>query len=553
MQYLIITFLTFLFIIFVTPYFIVYLNSKGIVDPTGDVRRINTIPIPRMGGAMIYAIIMIVLTAFYQNIPHLNLLIAGSVIIFFTGFIDDVKSMQWYYKFLLQSAATVLLILFIFNYFNQTIFFFGFILPYPFDKIILFLFILGTINAFNLLDGLDGLTAGLTLIVSLLCLIVGLNSKMFFLPLISAVLIGSTLGFLKFNANPAQVFLGDTGSLTLGYFSTAAVLSLSGQKGTPYFDLTFPVIVFAVPVLDALRVMVLRLSRNTHPFKPDKNHIHHILFSKQIRHKTTVFIIHGFTIAFGFSAVYYYQVNKFIGFIFYFILLVIFLFTGEIIQYIINHDVLLNHFRKIKKTPDILLKVYRNYILPIGVISVLALVVYLLFSPNISKDNIYSFFIVFIIMSFIYSFLNFKRLNHIAEVIVLLNIIIFYIITGLNGEFSKVIFKSPFGPILLNHIYFLLLIPIVIFFVLFRDRLSEKKEHILTGVDLIITMAIVFVIAALQFMKYPSASEISNTILRSFILYMFYKAVVSCHQRTQLIFYFGSFVIALIAVFRSLF
>lgn len=553
MVYLTIAFLSFLFTIFFTPYYIDFLKRKGIVDkPDGD-RRVNTEPIPRMGGLIIYAVLLIIVLSFYSNLYAVKNFLIGSLIIFIIGLIDDLKPQRWYVKFAFQSAAAVFMILFLSYHNYNYLEFLGIQIPAALDKMILFFFIVGSINAFNLLDGLDGLTTGLTLISASLCLIIGLSGDFTFLPVVAAVLIGSSLGFLKFNANPAQIFLGDTGSLTLGYFTTAAILVAAGEVNKHAIDLAFPIIVLAVPLFDTLRVMLSRIRKRVNPFLPDNNHIHHIILGKNIRHKTSVFILQGFILIFTVIGLIYIMESKFTGFILFLLMLILFISAPVIIGFIIKKDHLLFYGRSIKRFPDFLINIYKNYLIPFISIAVVGFIFLLLINESILNSKLNVFFLIFIFLTIVYSLLTYTKKRQYSEVIVLINLILFFIITGLNGTFYNLYHITANYSININQLFILVLFPVIIFYLFFRDRMEIVRGQFLTGVDLIIALTIGFVLVSFQIIEIAEAYKISDTLLRSYLLYLLYKIVIRCFPKLHISLYFSSFIIAVIAVSKSLF
>jgi UDP-GlcNAc:undecaprenyl-phosphate GlcNAc-1-phosphate transferase len=182
---------------------------------------------------------------------------------------------------------------------------FGFKIPSPLDKAVLFIFIVGVINAINLYDGLDGLVTSFALLISFVSFYFGWELNNQFLLILSAALIGSLIGFLKYNIFPAKIFLGDSGSLTLGFFLVTAVLISSTSPANKNIDLTFSIILIAVPVVDTLRVMTARIMNLKNPFMPDLSHIHHIILNSNINYKGVLLILQSFSVIFTVIAIYY--------------------------------------------------------------------------------------------------------------------------------------------------------------------------------------------------------------------------------------------------------
>ena len=152
------------------------------------------------------------------------------------------------------------------------------------------LWIVGMTNAINLIDGLDGLATGVTIIGLLAVSIVSFLSGNLTVTWVSTLLMGCLLGFLVFNSRPASIFLGDCGSLTLGYLAGSLCLMASFEKDG-LLNAIFPILAFAVPVLDCLFSICRRMLRGRSPFSPDMEHFHHRLMSKGLSHGKAVLAI----------------------------------------------------------------------------------------------------------------------------------------------------------------------------------------------------------------------------------------------------------------------
>ena len=563
MIYLIIAFLCFLITVVVTPYLIEYLIKKDIVDkPNGEERRMHTMPIPRMGGIIIFAVIIIITFAFYQDIYSKKFFIAGAFIVFALGLFDDLKPVQWYMKFLVQSLAALLLILDL-NANNFTIIqFMGYTLLPGLDYVILFILIVGLLNSFNLMDGLDGLVSGYSLIIASMCFLLNMGSQFVFLSYLSAAMIGSTLGFLKFNANPARIFLGDSGSFTLGYFLSGLVIAISGEvsantadKVQTYsntIDLAFIIIAFAVPIVDTIRVMLVRLNKQKHLFLADANHLHHLLYSKNIEHKTAVMIVHLFSMVFALLAIYYAKISNINAILIFIVMIIDLLFIKQILNYIISKEHLLDYFRIYKKLPDLLPKIYKKILLPVVSLFLAALFTILLFSEVKESQSYYKYFLLFIIPALLYSSRTLRKNNYYAELLVLINIILFFIITGFNDFFYKPYVIPLIGQININQILIISLSGVISFFVLFKERVANITRQFLTGTDLTLAVLIVFIYIAVQFINLPAPYKISDTLLRSFLIFLFYKIIIVTIPKVHFSLYYTSFVVAILLVVKSL-
>jgi UDP-GlcNAc:undecaprenyl-phosphate GlcNAc-1-phosphate transferase len=298
MQYLIIFFATLVGTIFLTPYFIDLFNKIKIVDIPDGNRKLHSTPVPRMGGLLIFLIFLTSIFIFYGDINSIKYYLFGAIVIFTLGAYDDLLGIGWLLKFVYQIVAAILLLLFLIpNFTSITLFTIEFsIIP---GIIILVIFIVGTINAFNLLDGLDGLVSGIALLVFTLLFFISLNLLDQFSLVVLSSIIGCVIGFLKYNSYPARIFLGDSGSFFLGYLIVSAALIVSIDKTSGVLNLTFPVILLAVPIADTIKVLFERILSGRHPFAADRTHIHHIVYSKNITHQTTVFIITIYSLLFS--------------------------------------------------------------------------------------------------------------------------------------------------------------------------------------------------------------------------------------------------------------
>ena len=271
-----------------TPYLILYLKKNKIVD-NPDERRIHQNAIPRMGGLVIYIVALITLLLCSDDLYQIKILFITSFFIFVCGFVDDIMGLKWNAKFILQFISAALLVFYLQSEYSTFKFFFLEI-PFEYSIPLLIFFTIGAFNSVNLLDGLDGLASGFALIVFVLILGLAYLLNIPFLMIFSGIMIGSLIGFLRFNAYPAKIFLGDLGSLTLGFSLVLSTLLLSINSGV--LDLTFSFIVLALPIIDTIRVMLHRIWNNRNPFHPDLNHIHHRLMNIDIPHKIVVVILH---------------------------------------------------------------------------------------------------------------------------------------------------------------------------------------------------------------------------------------------------------------------
>ena len=291
-----------------------------------DARRINTVPIPRMGGLAIFCGLIAALITQYIGtvyfgwpvvlVPHYSLainyhLLALSVlVIFLTGLVDDVRSLTPLQKLAGQlvaaclAAASGLLIGNIVNPFGPGELDLGWI-AYPITVVYLVAFA----NVINLIDGLDGLAAGITAIASLSLFVFALLAGRVDAAALAIALAGCCIGFLRFNFHPASIFMGDSGALTLGFL--LGVIALLGVRRTAALTtLIVPLIVAGVPIIDTFAAIVRRKRGHTGIAQADKGHIQHRLIKQGFDQRQAALFIYGWCILLSVGAFAITQVER---------------------------------------------------------------------------------------------------------------------------------------------------------------------------------------------------------------------------------------------------
>ena len=265
--------------------------------------------IPRVGGVAIFTAFMgcsLFLIKDWQT--HAGLLI-GAAIIFLFGFLDDILDLKPLYKVIGQFLAATAVI-FIGKVALTTINLpFGIVLDFDIlSYIVTYFWIIGITNAVNLIDGLDGLAGGFSIIVLLtICLLGNQVGQTAMIP-ICLILAGSTMGFLFYNFHPAKIFMGDCGSQLLGYMISA--ISLSGFKGTTFITLFIPILLLFIPISDTFLAIIRRKLKGQKISSPDKGHLHHMLMNNmRLGQVGAVLVIYCVTALFGFTA-YLYVINQ---------------------------------------------------------------------------------------------------------------------------------------------------------------------------------------------------------------------------------------------------
>jgi UDP-GlcNAc:undecaprenyl-phosphate GlcNAc-1-phosphate transferase len=256
--------LSFLLTIYGTPVTQKVAHRYGLLDfPNGKLKKQKQ-PVPYMGGVIIYFAFISPVSLMWQfNRELLGILFAGSIILV-VGLFDDLKALTPSIKFLFQVIATYILI-------KSGIHIKLIILPSWLNSILSFLWILTVINAFNIIDIMDGLASSTAALASLTIFVVSLYNGQFLISILSLSLAAALLGFLKFNWEPAKIYLGDAGSMFIGLVIGA--LAIMGDY-SQYNDMAFVsgIIVLAVPLFDIVYVIILRLLKGKSPFVGSPDH-----------------------------------------------------------------------------------------------------------------------------------------------------------------------------------------------------------------------------------------------------------------------------------------
>lgn len=307
----------------ITPYTIRLANKVGAID-IPEKRRINEEPIPRLGGiaviigflvSCIYLLTIMTLEKTFnpfgeeQYFHKLIGLLLGIIILAIFCFIDDVKGLPALVKLLGQTIAAVVVVSFGTKIDNLTIPFLEQTLDINNSIYIYILsvgWIIGITNAINLIDGLDGLSSGITLISCFSLIIVFTMNQS---PIIAIILItalaGAIVGFLPYNFNPAKTFIGDTGAQFLG-FSLAVISILGTAKTYTLLVLISPLIILALPICDTVFAIIRRIIKGRSikaVFAPDTGHLHHKLMKKGYTQKQAVLILYGISACLGMFAI----------------------------------------------------------------------------------------------------------------------------------------------------------------------------------------------------------------------------------------------------------
>lgn len=286
----------------VTPLIIWLAEKSNCIDLPGK-RRLHTHPTPRWGGLAFFIGILPVF--FFLDVNRqIAAYLVSSVLLVMLGAFDDWKRLTWRIKFLGMITATSIMVFYgniavrqLGTYGTYGIFNLG-IFGVPFT----FFGVIGVTNAINLIDGLNGLAGGISMVVILFMGIAAYITGNYTLAYICVSFVGALAGFLRYNFPKARIFMGDSGSLFLG-FSLAVFAILLTQDQRFHVEPMFPVLCLTLPIFDTLRVMLIRVFTLKNPFRADKTHLHHLMVRKKIPAVTAVVSLWILTFIFGFLAV----------------------------------------------------------------------------------------------------------------------------------------------------------------------------------------------------------------------------------------------------------
>ena len=275
---------------FLLPHLGQLASGIGLVDHPGK-RKIHREPRPLIGGLGMSLAVALTGLLF---IPLFNMrgFYAGLVLLVIIGFLDDFGELDHRYKFFVQIIAAV----FIMYFSNVYLYTFGDLLssgPINFHFSVPIITIIGTVgvcNAINMIDGLDGLAGGICLAAFASFAFLAFVGNHPTLLLLSLAICGSLIAFLKYNWNPSKLFMGDAGSLFLGFAAAFISISLTQHENSLVKPVA-PLLVLAVPIVDTVTVMIKRLMKGKNPFHADKAHLHHILLKLGFSRRQTASII----------------------------------------------------------------------------------------------------------------------------------------------------------------------------------------------------------------------------------------------------------------------
>jgi UDP-GlcNAc:undecaprenyl-phosphate GlcNAc-1-phosphate transferase len=284
--------------------------GRGWVAPPIQDRDLHKAPLPRLGGVPVFLSFLIgvavaLLASLYfpklaAGLPIRTLLtvLVPGTLIFLLGLYDDIHSIGPYTKFAVQGVAAIMLFAGGLRILDLPVLFGARHLPWYIGLPITVLWVIGITNAFNLIDGLDGLAAGSALFSTFVVFVAAISNGSLLVSLLAIALAGAILGFLRFNFNPATIFLGDSGSLFIGFMLSALALE-GAQKAPTVIAVAIPVVSFGLPILETTLSVLRRLISGQSVFKADREHIHHKLLQNGMSPRQVVIALYAVSALFA--------------------------------------------------------------------------------------------------------------------------------------------------------------------------------------------------------------------------------------------------------------
>ena len=284
-------------------------TRRGWVSAPQDGRHVHQSPLPRLGGVAIFLAfsvsvslwlgLSLVFPSLLKGLAPTTLLhiFVPACLIFCLGIYDDLRGAGPYLKFAVQAIAAVMLFAGGMRVLDLPLIF-PHSLPWFVGLPLTVLWVVAVTNAFNLIDGLDGLAAGSALFSTMVVFVVSLVDHSWLGSLMSITLAGAILGFLRFNFNPATIFLGDSGSLFIGFMLSALALA-GAQKAPTFVAVAIPVVSFGLPILETLLSILRRLISGRPIFTADREHIHHKLLQLGFSQRQVVIVLYAVSALFA--------------------------------------------------------------------------------------------------------------------------------------------------------------------------------------------------------------------------------------------------------------
>jgi UDP-GlcNAc:undecaprenyl-phosphate GlcNAc-1-phosphate transferase len=287
-----------------------FASRRGWVASPTQERHLHSRPLPRLGGVAIFisfSLSLLLAALLGTRVPSLHAalslqtlltILAPATLVFLLGVYDDLYSTGPYVKFAVQAVAATMLFMGGLRILNIPVLFGAHKLPWFVGLLFTIVWVLAITNAFNLIDGLDGLAAGSALFSTLVAFVVALLNGYSLVTVMTIALAGAILGFLRYNFNPATIFLGDSGSLFIGFLLSALALA-GAQKAPTIVAVAIPVVSFGLPILETSLSILRRLISGRPVFTADREHIHHKLLQHGFTHRQVVIVLYAVSAVFA--------------------------------------------------------------------------------------------------------------------------------------------------------------------------------------------------------------------------------------------------------------
>lgn len=290
-----------------TPWFRRLAIDTGFVDAPGR-RKVHAAPMPLLGGLAIFAgAIVATLLVFGRELSPqvLGALLAG-ILVASIGLVDDRRQVPPWVRLLVQFAAFLILALFGVRVRLP--------LPEALNYGLTFLWLVGITNSINLMDNMDGLSAGVAGVAAAFITLIGALNNQYLVSGLAAAILGACLGFLRYNFKPAQIFMGDAGAYFLGFWLAVLGIQLRFPANVNFVTWMVPVMVLGLPIFDTTLVVVSRLRRGVHPFTGGRDHISHRLVKLGMTQREAVLSLYLIGGAFGMVAIFITQATVLEGY-----------------------------------------------------------------------------------------------------------------------------------------------------------------------------------------------------------------------------------------------
>jgi UDP-GlcNAc:undecaprenyl-phosphate GlcNAc-1-phosphate transferase len=328
----------------IVPFLRRWAIEQGTLD-LPDERKVHATAVPRLGGIAIYLAFLFSALIFAPLNDGLRGILAGGLVVFALGIADDLDGLSSKQKLFGQIIACLVTIAVGELWLTNLGDLFGFgpvVLPAWFGIPFTVFAVTGLSNAINLIDGLDGLAGGLSVLALTAFALLGLLDGATLVPILALALAGAILGFLKYNFYPARIFMGDAGSLSVGFLLGFLAVHLTQRPGATVSPMV-PVMILGLPIFDALWVMSRRIFRHISPFAPDQSHVHHKFLNLGFEHRFTVLIIYTVSLFWSCSALLLQPFPEYVLLTF---LLCTALVFYQLLRALLNHQAGLRFFRK---------------------------------------------------------------------------------------------------------------------------------------------------------------------------------------------------------------